>query len=83
MNEFLKKAMKEANSFESREKQGAAGLEIKPVGTIEKEKRFYDIYLDSGGNLWYKTRVKTKQGALSEYEAVFGRKEPRKARRYL
>lgn len=66
-----------AYSYESREKWCTAHLETEFVGTLQKGNRLYDLYTDEAGNVWYKTRIKTRNGTVSEYEAIFGIPEPR------
>lgn len=70
-----------AYSYESRDKHGAAHLETEFAGTMQKGKRLYDLYTDEAGNAWYKTRIKTRYGTVSEYEAIFGVPEPRYKKR--
>lgn len=66
----------DAYSYESRDKHGAAHRETEYVGSVQKDERIYDIYVDEAGSSWYKTRIVTGSGIVTEYEAIFGRPEP-------
>lgn len=44
------------------------------IGKRILNNRIYLFYQDSARNYWYKTQIITATGAVSEYEAIFGRK---------
>ena len=71
----LKEFMKDAWSYESRAGWEAEEFTTKFIGTVQQEERFYDIYVDTEGNYWYKVRIMTGRGIVSEYEAIFGHPE--------
>lgn len=70
--EYLETVLKAAYSYESRDKWDAEGFPTEYIGTLQRSSRFYDIYVDTAQNYWYKVRVMTERGIVSEYEAVFG-----------
>lgn len=69
----LEDALKRAYSYESRAGWGAQDLQTTPIGTIERQGRLYDLYVDTGGSYWYKVRIRTDQGPLPESVAIFSR----------
>ena len=73
----LEEILSRAFSYESREGHGYDHLETEYIGTVQRGKYFYDVYLDTGGHSWYLVRIQTEYGVVSEYEAVFGRPEPK------
>lgn len=48
------------------------------IGKRIMDDRVFLFYQDASGNYWYKTRIITENGIVSEYEAIFGRKEKRR-----
>lgn len=68
MNE-LEYAYRSGRSMESLPKD-AGRLEY--VGKNVVDKRIYLYYRDALGSYWYKNKIITPQGIVSEYEAVFG-----------
>lgn len=76
--EHLESCLKKARSYESRDAYGAAGVTTVLIGTVMDGKYVRDIYKDTDGNYWYKTRVQTAKGIVSEYEAIFGHPEKTK-----
>lgn len=78
----LKKYLNEAWSYESREGWGAEELPTEFIGTVQKGKRLYDIYVDTSGNYWYMVRIIKKEGIVSEFESIFGYPETMHQSRY-
>lgn len=79
--EELKQLLKNAYSIESMAGHGAEGRSTTYIGTVEKGNRLYLVYRDSCGACWYETRIRTPQGVVSEYEAIFGKPEKKGAYR--
>lgn len=77
----LEECLKEAYSFECRAGWEADGLGTEFIGTVRREDRLYDLYVDTEKNYWYTVRIITDTGIKSEYEAVFGCTEAEKRRR--
>ncbi len=77
--ESLNEAFRQAWSIENREAHGSAG-ETEYIGTEKYKNRLYDIYRDQDGQYFYSVRIITPEGVKTEYEAIFGRREP--ARRH-
>ena len=77
----LKELLKRAYSYESREGHRKEELETWLAGTVPGEGRLWDIYVDKEDNSWYKVRIVTGYGIVSEYEAVFGHPEQQKRRK--
>ncbi len=80
----LEECLKEAYSYECRPGWEAEELAVEFIGTVQKGKRLYDLYMDTEKNYWYTVRVITDEGIIvTEYEAVFGctESERRKRRR--
>ena len=48
------------------------------IGNIQKGSRVYLFYRQSENEYWYEVRIGTHEGLLSEYESIFGKKEPRR-----
>lgn len=82
--EQLEAFLKDAWSYENRAGWEAEGLATEFIGTVQREERLCDIYVDTAGNYWYKVRIMTERGIVSEFEAVFGYPEwkRRKYRRW-
>lgn len=78
--EYLEECLRKAYSYESRTGWDAEDLETVFIGTVLHGKRIYDVYMDSSGKYWYKVRIITDKGAVTEYEAVFGKPNRRKHR---
>lgn len=76
--EQLKIRLKQAWNYESRDGWGAENLKTWMIGTVKRENKLYDIYADEKDNYWYKVRVITERGIVSEYEAIFGHPERKK-----
>lgn len=74
----LEEARRQAYNYESRRGWGVENLPTRFVGTMDRGREILDFYVDSRGNYWYKTRIRTERGIVSEYEAIFGKKEPRR-----
>lgn len=49
--------------------------QMKNIGVIRNGNRAYYMFQDYNGAYWYQTKIKTVTGMMTEYEAVFGRKE--------
>jgi hypothetical protein len=79
--EDLEAFAKGAYNYESRDRHGKGNLKTEYVGTLQRDNRLYDLYSDTGGNYWYILRYMTPEGPVSEYEWIFGHKEPGKKRR--
>lgn len=78
--EELEKRLAKAYNIEAMEVHGAGNLETELIGTVKRRNKLYDLYEDTEGGTWYKVRVITEHGIVSEYEAIFGIKE--RKRRY-
>lgn len=76
-NEQLEICLKNAYSIENRAKHEVEDKPTIYVGTVKREKRLYDIYEDPEKRYWYKNRIVTDKGIISEYEAIFGHPEER------
>lgn len=76
--ELLAEAWKEAWSIECRP---ADSTELEKIGNIHSGGRLYELYRDSAGKYWYRTRVYSRYGPITEKEAVFGMK--RRKSRYV
>lgn len=74
--------MKDAVSIESRAVYGKENLDLQLIETIDAGRRLYDIYKDSEGNIWYSTKIRIKEEIKAEYEAIFGRKNVERKKRY-
>lgn len=74
----LESYLSRAYSFESRETHGAGNRNTTAIGSIQYGNRIYDLYQDTAGNYWYKTRIIKDGQALPEYEAIFGHPEREK-----
>lgn len=72
----LNKLLSKAYTYENRAGHGCEHLETTYVGSVERGKRIYDVYIDSRRNSWFLIRFKTDHGIVSEYEKVFGHPEP-------
>lgn len=72
----LNKLLSKAYTYENRAGHSCEHLETTYVGSVERGKRIYDVYIDSRGNSWFLMRFKTDHGIVSEYEKVFGHPEP-------
>lgn len=70
--EWIETLLKEAWSYENREGWGKEELETKYVGTVKRKEYLYDLYVDTEGGYWYKTRMITDHGVISAHEATFG-----------
>ncbi len=79
--ERLEIFLKEAWSYENRAGWDAEEFETEFLGTLQRENRLYDIYVDTENNYWYAVRVITEKGIVSEYESIFGHPE-RERRKY-
>lgn len=66
--------LKKATSIETR----TSDYDLTFLRTETVGERLYDLYEDSTGVFWYSTRLMTENGPVSEYEAIFGRKERRR-----
>lgn len=80
MQEQLEGFLKEAWSYESRAGWDAEGLSTEFIGTVQRQERLYDIYVDTSMNYWCTVRIITEQGIVSEYEAIFGCPERKRYR---
>lgn len=78
--EQLERFLTEAWSYESRAGWDAEGLSTEFIGTVQKQGRLYDIYVDTSRNYWYTVRIITERGIVSEYEAIFGHPERKRHR---
>mgnify|MGYP000043299687 CR=1 FL=1 len=76
----LEECMKNAYSYENREKHGAAGFQTTYIGTVQRGRRLYDLYIDTNQSYWFKNRIITDRGVVSEYESIFGHPERRAKR---
>ena len=47
-----------------------AGIEF--IGTVRSGYSLYDLYQDAEKDIWYKVRIETRDGIVSEHEAIFG-----------
>lgn len=76
----LREKLSIANSVESRSGYGAENLELKLIGTIETEnpERFYRIYEDIKGDIWYQTMFMLDGLLVNETEYIFGRKNEKR-----
>lgn len=72
--EQLEEALSKAYNYGSRAGWKAEGLDTSYIGTVERQERLCDLYVDTRGNYWYKVRVRTERGIVSEEEAIFGKK---------
>lgn len=70
--EQLEIFMKDAWSYENRSGWGAEELATEYIGAVKKGRYIYDLYIDTGGKYWYKTRVITECGVMTTHEATFG-----------
>ena len=73
--EELKEKLKQAHSYESRAGHGKGHLKTEQIGTVKWKNRLYDLYEDTDRNIWFTVRVITKNGFVSEFEAIFGHPE--------
>lgn len=65
-----------AYSIENRSSHENAGQELQYAATIVRGNRKRIFYKDENGNYWYESRIITSSGkSVTEYEAIFGRKE--------
>lgn len=72
----LKECLKEAWSIENMEAHGAADRTLEDIGTIPTAfGKFVRLFEDSAGEYWYQTLYGTKDGVVTEYEAVFGHRK--------
>lgn len=80
---LLEECLKEAYSYENRDGWEAEELETEFIGTVQRKRKLYDIYVDTERNYWYKVRFITDAGIVTEHEAVFGytERERKKKRR--
>ena len=58
----LNKLLSKAYTYENRAGHGCEHLETTYVGSVERGKRIYDVYIDSRGNSWFLIRFKTDHG---------------------
>lgn len=72
--ERLEEALSRAYNYGSRAGWKAESLSTSYIGTVERQDRVYDLYVDTRGSYWHKTRIRTEHGLVSEEEAIFGRK---------
>lgn len=76
----LKEAIKNAWPIECMKAHGAEDRTVEEVGTIPSAYgRYLKVFRDNIGEYWYKTMIGTKDGVVSEYEAIFGRPEKKRA----
>lgn len=68
----IRECLKNAWSYENREGWGAEDLETEYVGTIKRGEELTDLYVDTAGSYWFKTRMITDHGVISSHEAIFG-----------
>lgn len=68
----LKEKLKTAYNFEARAGHGKENLPTVQIGTVKRGNRLYDLYEDSSNSVWFKERVITDHGIVSEFEAIFG-----------
>lgn len=73
--EELKEKLKQAYSYESRAGHGKDHLKTDQIGTVKWKNRLYDLYEDTDRNIWFTVRVITKNGFVSEFEAILGHPE--------
>lgn len=73
--QYLQECMLGAYSYESRAGWDADKVPTEYLGAVRIGNRIYDMYEDRDGRHWYKVKVATENGIVSEYEAIFGRKE--------
>ena len=74
----LEERLKDAYNYGSRARWGAQDLPTTYVGTVRQEERICDLYVDTSGRYWYKTRIMTEDGPVSECVAIFGREIKRR-----
>lgn len=77
---LLEVAERNAYSIENMEGHEAQNREVTYIGTIQRKNRLYMMYKDSAGDYWYKVMIQTPQGAISEYQSIFGKREKRRYR---
>ncbi|MDE7342253.1 MAG: hypothetical protein K2N80_17120 [Lachnospiraceae bacterium] len=77
----LEECLKKAYSYENRDGWEAEELETEFIGTVQRKRKLYDIYVDTERNYWYEVRFITDAGIVSEYEAVFGCTERKRRKR--
>lgn len=73
--EQIEACLKDAWSYENREGWGAENLDTEYVGTVRRGKELNDLYVDTEGNYWFKTRIITDSGVISAHESIFGYSE--------
>ena len=73
--QYLEDCMLQAYSYESRAGWDADKVPVEYIGAVRKDNRIYEIYEDADKRHWYKTKIVTEKGIVTEYEAIFGRKE--------
>ena len=77
----LEEVIEKAWSYEARAGWDAEELDTEFIGTVQRGKRLYDLYVDTAGNYWYTVRIITEKEVLTEYEAIFGHKPRKRYRR--
>lgn len=74
--EELKACLKDAWPVECMAAHGAADRLIEEIGTVQGAyDRWYKLFADQEGGLWYQVMIGTESGVVTEYEAIFGHKE--------
>lgn len=77
----LKEYLKSAYSYESRAGHGKEELNTELLGSVQvSENKAYEVYKDTEGNYWYKTKFIKDGEIISDEEYIFGKRKKR--RRY-